>query len=157
MFRNKDETRGNGVFKWTSDERTEKGRRQERKTDASKWTHKDDGQAGGVSCEERKKPRQKILNFTNQTMATFEKDREKRSMYGCPIVRAIDVGYGNTKYVENRHFDQNREIKCGTFPSLAPKAQSIELFLLDLGRVLRTKRYQYLFVHWQRGMVGAFA
>lgn len=41
---------------------------------------------------------------------------------GYPIVRAIDVGYGNTKYVESRHFDKNKEIGCGIFPSLAPKA-----------------------------------
>jgi hypothetical protein len=36
------------------------------------------------------------------------------------VVRAVDVGYGNTKYVlEHQH---GSEIVCALFPSLAPQA-----------------------------------
>lgn len=38
-------------------------------------------------------------------------------------VRAIDVGYGNTKFVLDRPVFENR-IDCGLFPSLAPRAIS---------------------------------
>lgn len=37
-----------------------------------------------------------------------------------PIVRAIDVGYGNTKFVVLRQ--GAGEIHCGLFPSIAPQA-----------------------------------
>lgn len=39
-------------------------------------------------------------------------------------VRAIDIGYGNTKYVASR---SEREIRCAIFPSLAPVAPHLEL------------------------------
>ena len=39
-------------------------------------------------------------------------------------VRAVDVGYGNTKYVMAR---AEREIRCAMFPSLAPVAPQLEL------------------------------
>mgnify|MGYP000026372099 FL=1 len=39
-------------------------------------------------------------------------------------VRAIDIGYGNTKYVASR---SEREIQCAMFPSLAPVASQLEL------------------------------
>lgn len=42
---------------------------------------------------------------------------------GYPIVRAIDVGYGNTKFVKDRYINSS-EIGCSIFPSLAPKASS---------------------------------
>lgn len=38
-------------------------------------------------------------------------------------IRAIDVGYGNTKFVSSRPEAQNA-INCGLFPSLAPRAIS---------------------------------
>ena len=40
------------------------------------------------------------------------------------ITRAIDIGYGNTKYVAAR---SEREIRCAMFPSLAPPASRLEL------------------------------
>lgn len=43
-----------------------------------------------------------------------------------PIVRAIDVGYGNTKFVTS-HVGTNTEIVCQMFPSLAPKASVTDL------------------------------
>jgi len=39
-------------------------------------------------------------------------------------IRAIDIGYGNTKYVASR---SEREIRCAMFPSLAPVASQLEL------------------------------
>lgn len=39
-----------------------------------------------------------------------------------PIVRAIDVGYGNTKFVQ--FHAQGGEIACSLFPSIAPQASS---------------------------------
>ncbi len=38
-----------------------------------------------------------------------------------PVVRAIDVGYGNTKYSS---LITGGDIQCGMFPSLAPQASS---------------------------------
>lgn len=38
-----------------------------------------------------------------------------------PVVRAIDVGYGNTKYTS---LVTSSEIQCGAFPSLAPQASN---------------------------------
>lgn len=38
-----------------------------------------------------------------------------------PVVRAIDVGYGNTKYTS---LVTNADIQCGVFPSLAPQAST---------------------------------
>lgn len=38
-----------------------------------------------------------------------------------PVVRAIDVGYGNTKFVS---LVTGAEIQCGVFPSLAPQAST---------------------------------
>lgn len=38
-----------------------------------------------------------------------------------PVVRAIDVGYGNTKYLS---LVTSNDIQCGIFPSLAPQASS---------------------------------
>lgn len=38
-----------------------------------------------------------------------------------PVVRAIDVGYGNTKFVS---LLTNGDIQCGLFPSLAPQASN---------------------------------
>lgn len=40
------------------------------------------------------------------------------------IVRAIDVGYGNTKYVASR---SEQQIRCEMFPSLAPLASHLKL------------------------------
>lgn len=40
------------------------------------------------------------------------------------ITRAIDIGYGNTKYVATR---TEQEIRCAMFPSLAPVASHLEL------------------------------
>ena len=37
-----------------------------------------------------------------------------------PVIRAIDVGYGNTKYVVDRPTFKN-SIECNIFPSLAPR------------------------------------
>jgi len=50
------------------------------------------------------------------------------------IVRAIDVGYGNTKFTAFRQGP--KEIHCGLFPSIAPQASSIP----DLGGELFQKR-----------------
>lgn len=36
-----------------------------------------------------------------------------------PVVRAIDVGYGNTKFTS---LETSSDIQCGVFPSLAPQA-----------------------------------
>lgn len=41
-------------------------------------------------------------------------------MHHSPVVRAIDVGYGNTKFVVSHRPD--RSLECGIFPSLAPQA-----------------------------------
>lgn len=38
------------------------------------------------------------------------------------IVRAIDVGYGNTKFVQ--FYAQGGEVACSLFPSIAPQAGS---------------------------------
>lgn len=40
-----------------------------------------------------------------------------------PIIRAIDVGYGNTKYIRDRVVNSN-DIHCNVFPSLAPKTSN---------------------------------
>lgn len=56
---------------------------------------------------------------------------------GYPIVRAIDVGYGNTKYVDKRLFNQNRDIGCAIFPSLAPKAVNSSYAMSDSFREKR--------------------
>lgn len=42
-----------------------------------------------------------------------------------PIVRAIDVGYGNTKFVSFHRADTN-EIQCSLFPSIAPHASATD-------------------------------
>lgn len=41
------------------------------------------------------------------------------------VVRAIDVGYGNTKYV--MHHEMGKDVICKQFPSLAPQAASNSL------------------------------
>ena len=38
-----------------------------------------------------------------------------------PVVRAIDVGYGNTKFTT---LVTGSDIQCGLFPSLAPQAST---------------------------------
>lgn len=40
------------------------------------------------------------------------------------VIRAIDIGYGNTKYVKDHRRD--RRIECGLFPSLAPMAVAMD-------------------------------
>lgn len=50
------------------------------------------------------------------------------------IVRAIDVGYGNTKYVVSA---ERGQVKCAHFPSLAPVASGRDL-AAALGRKRRT-------------------
>jgi len=47
-----------------------------------------------------------------------------------PIVRAIDVGYGNTKFTVLRQGPG--EIHCGVFPSIAPQASSMPDLAGDL-------------------------
>lgn len=42
-----------------------------------------------------------------------------------PIVRAIDVGYGNTKFV-SYHRAETNEIQCSLFPSIAPHASATD-------------------------------
>lgn len=51
-----------------------------------------------------------------------------------PIVRAIDVGYGNTKFVVLRQ--SGGETHCGLFPSIAPQASSTA----DLGAGIFQRR-----------------
>lgn len=41
-------------------------------------------------------------------------------MHSQPIVRAVDVGYGNTKYTLKRI--SSGQVECGLFPSIAPQA-----------------------------------
>lgn len=47
-----------------------------------------------------------------------------------PIIRAIDVGYGNTKYIRDRVVNSN-DIHCDVFPSLAPKTSSQSIATAD--------------------------
>jgi len=47
-----------------------------------------------------------------------------------PIIRAIDVGYGNTKFTVLRQGPS--EIHCGVFPSIAPQASSMPDLAGDL-------------------------
>jgi plasmid segregation protein ParM len=51
-----------------------------------------------------------------------------------PIVRAIDVGYGNTKYVVSA---ERGQVKCAHFPSIAPVASGRDL-AAALGRKRKT-------------------
>ena len=41
-------------------------------------------------------------------------------MAAIPVVRAIDVGYGNTKFVSQ--YEPGHEVLCSLFPSIAPNA-----------------------------------
>lgn len=51
-----------------------------------------------------------------------------------PVIRAIDIGYGNTKFtVEHKH---GQEVHCRMFPSLAPQASTNG----DLGAGMLAKR-----------------
>lgn len=51
-----------------------------------------------------------------------------------PIVRAIDVGFGNTKFVALRQ--GHDDIHCGVFPSIAPQAS----MMADMGAELFQRR-----------------
>ena len=50
---------------------------------------------------------------------SYQSSPERSAM--SPVVRAIDVGYGNTKYLS---LVTSNDIQCGIFPSLAPQASS---------------------------------
>jgi hypothetical protein len=49
-------------------------------------------------------------------------------METTPVILAIDVGYGNTKFVTDRPTNK-KQITCSVFPSLTPRAAAVTQLL----------------------------